>query len=83
MLNSQIPLLTDIVEDGDPEMARQHQEKQASEVLDVVDAGSISSAFADNDLNQKIEQAIDAVLPSIKRQLHQQLLSALNRTKNS
>lgn len=75
MLDSHIPLLTDIVETGDPELARLHQTK--------VDAGSISSALADDDLNHKIEQAIDAILPSIKRQLHQQLLSVLNQNQKS
>ena len=73
MTISRVPLLTEIVEIGDHEKADLHRS--------VINAESISSALSnDNDeLNQKIEQAIEAVLPSIKRQLHQQLLSVLSQ----
>lgn len=73
MTLSQLPLLTDIIEHGDEDKADLHRS--------VLKAQSISSALSnDNDeLNHKIEQAIDAVLPKIKRQLHQQLLSALSQ----
>jgi len=73
MTLSNIPLLTDIIETGDEKKAGLHRS--------VINAESISTALSnDNDeLNEKIEQAIDAVLPTIKRQLHQQLLSRLNQ----
>lgn len=72
MTLSNIPLLTDIIETGDEKKAGLHRS--------VINAESISTALSnDNDeLNEKIEHAIDAVLPTIKRQLHQQLLSTLN-----
>jgi len=72
MTLSNIPLLTDIIETGD--------EDKAGLYRSVINAESISTALSNDnaELNERIEQAIDAALPVIKRQLHQQLLSTLS-----
>lgn len=70
-----IPVLTDIIELGDATKAELHKSPRT------LKAKTISDALTDDSLNQQIEAAIDAVLPSIKRQLHRQLLSALTKSK--
>ncbi|MDH5516760.1 MAG: hypothetical protein OEY36_02945 [Gammaproteobacteria bacterium] len=63
-----IPLLSDIIEAGDAEKAGLHQ----------LPDDKIHLLNNDEEvLNQKIEHAIDAALPAIKRQLQHQILSAL------
>lgn len=74
MMNNRIPMLTDIIESGDGDKSGLHRNK--------IKAETITMALTDDNLNQKIEHAIDAALPVIKRQLHQQLLSALSKDDN-
>ena len=73
-MNNQIPMLTDIIEPGDSNKSGQYRTEIKAKV--------ITTALTDDNLNQKIEHAIDAALPVIKRQLHQQLLSALSKDNN-
>jgi len=73
-MDNQIPMLTEIIEAGDSEKSGLHRPE--------INAETIATALTDDDLNQKIEHAIDAVLPVIKRRLHQQLLSALSKEDN-
>ena len=74
MTNNQIPMLTDIIEPGDSDKSRVHRAE--------IKAETITTALTDDNLNQKIERAIDAALPVIKRKLHQQLLAALSKDDN-
>jgi len=73
-MNNQIPMLTDVIEPGDSNKSGLHRTE--------IKAETITMALTDDNLNQKIEHAIDAALPVIKRQLHQQLLSALSKADN-
>lgn len=68
-MDSQIPLLTDIVEPGMPEKAGlyRHTKKTAIHLMSTDEEA----------LSHEIEKAIEAALPAVKRQLHQQILSAL------
>lgn len=68
-MNSQIPLLTDIIEPGIPEKAG---------LYDHINKTGIHLMTTDEEaLSHEIEKAIEAALPAVKRQLHQQILSAL------
>ncbi len=68
-MDSQALLLTDIIEPGMPEKAGLYRQTKKTEIhLMTTDEEALS---------RKIEQAIEAALPAVKRQLHQQILSAL------
>ena len=68
---AKIPVLNDIIETGDDDKAGLHQsKKQSTEVFDLI---------SDDELSQKINQAIDAALPQIKQRLHQELLDSLSK----
>jgi len=73
-MDNQIPMLTDIIETGDSDKQGFHRSE--------IKAETIATALTDDNLNHRIEHAIDAALPVIKRQLHQQLLSALSKEDN-
>lgn len=67
-MNHAIPLLTDVIEAGDEEKAGLHEQHDNKPHL-LSDEEEV--------LSQKIEHAIDAAMPAIKRQLQHQILSSL------
>ncbi len=68
-MDSQTLLLTDIIEPGMPEKAGLYRQTKKMKIhLMTTDEEALS---------REIEQAIEAALPAVKRQLHQQILSAL------
>lgn len=68
-MHSKIPLLTDVIEPGLPEMSGRYRQTETSVIHLMSDDEEM--------LSLKIENAIEAALPAVKRQLHQQILSAL------
>lgn len=93
-MQDQIPLLTDIIKVGDKSKAGLHNTAPDQPELELDTSAQILNEpfdFSIEDetevhiatplqLSQQIENAIDAVLPDIKRQLHDQLLEELTKS---
>jgi hypothetical protein len=89
-MQHEIPLLTDIIETGDETKAGLYRHAEHISA-DADDPQIINDTFdfnmddeeddiiSSDELSLHIQQAIDAVIPDIKQQLHDQLLAQLTK----